>query len=1127
VRELITSLEAAPAVLPPARLRPIAPFEPFPLGALPLPLQEYVRQGAAALGCDVSYIALPALAVAASLIGNTRVIRLKRTWREPAIVWSVIIGDSGTLKSPAYDFAVAPLFRIQQQLKDEYDLAAAQFLEEKLAYEVRKRNKDQDPGRPPTPPVYRRVITSDLTVESLAGLLEDNGKGFLTARDEVAGWLTSFTRYKGKQGGSDLPHWLQLFRAGPLVVDRKTGDKKHYFIPRASVSVTGGIQPGILAQYLSSEAFSSGLAARLLMAWPPKQPKRWTEADVDEKTEEKYRELLRKLHALKPATDSEGKPEPHVLRLDNDARAAWITFYGDFAQTQVAVEGDIAAAFSKLEGYAARFALLHHVVSLVDLDVDDRRPVGRCSIDAGVTLSRWFARETERIYSMLAESAEERDIRNRVEFIRSRGGEITARELMRGNCRRYPDTEAAEAALEELAQAGLGDWVESPAGPKGGRPRRAFQLRMTHDTTDKTPGRGERGESEGDPAAHDATTSGVLETPEITGNHEVLSVVSCVMHEGSGAASLAEPETGTERGSVRGGEVLSCAPPYLHVRNDVDLQVVLAALGEADMVAIDTETTGLNPHRDRLRLLSLALPTVDGGTFVYLVDSFAVDPAPLLERLAEHPLIIHNAAFDLAFLFRLGFAPAQPVHCTMLMAQLLTNEHLEKVSLQECCRRYLGRKVDKSEQRSDWSGELTEGQLAYAALDAEVLVPLFRLLTEQIREAGLERAAAIEACCVPAMAWLQHNGVAVDREAWQALAEQSRQQAGRLRRELDELAPPRDGEFVASWNWDSNADVKKLLIQLGFAVENAADQTLAGIDHPLAAKLRAYRAAQKLATSYGLSCLAAVGPDGRIHANWKQLGAPASGRMSCSAPNLQQLPQDEYRRCVVAPPGRVLVKADYSQIELRIAAVISKDKALLEAYRRGDDLHTRTAQHVLGVEQVSKNDRKLAKALNFGLLYGMGAPRFRETTKADYGLDLTEEQAKDYRAAFFRAYPGLRSWHRAAGRNKDQPIETRTLAGRRRLNVVPFTQRLNTPVQGTGADGLKTALALLWERRGEVPGSFPVLAVHDEIVVECDEDQADAVAVWLQQAMIDAMAPLIDPVPVGVEVQAARTWGGH
>jgi DNA polymerase-1 len=228
----------------------------------------------------------------------------------------------------------------------------------------------------------------------------------------------------------------------------------------------------------------------------------------------------------------------------------------------------------------------------------------------------------------------------------------------------------------------------------------------------------------------------------------------------------------------------------------------------------------------------------------------------------------------------------------------------------------------------------------------------------------------------------------------------------------------------------------------------------------------------------------------------------------------------------VAGPGRVLVKADYSQIELRIAAKVSGDKALLDAYRRGEDLHTLTARTVLGIADVTPRHRQLAKALNFGLLYGMGARGFRLYARSEFGLVLTEDEARRYRNGFFQSYLGLAAWHRRAGQSGDRAIETRTVAGRRRLGVQRFTEKLNTPVQGTGADGLKLALALLWERRDQCPGAFPELAVHDEIVVEADADQADATAAWLKQAMTDAMAPLIDPVPVEVEIKTARTWGG-
>jgi DNA polymerase-1 len=245
--------------------------------------------------------------------------------------------------------------------------------------------------------------------------------------------------------------------------------------------------------------------------------------------------------------------------------------------------------------------------------------------------------------------------------------------------------------------------------------------------------------------------------------------------------------------------------------------------------------------------------------------------------------------------------------------------------------------------------------------------------------------------------------------------------------------------------------------------------------------------------------------------------------MACGAPNMQNLPRGEYRRCVAAPAGRVLVKADYSQIELRIAAKVSGDRALIAAYERGEDLHTLTARQVLGIAEVTKEHRQLAKAINFGLLYGMGARAFRSYARTNYGVEMTEAEAQGYREAFFSAYPGLRRWHRSMG---EGARDTRTLARRRVLGVDRFTEKLNLPVQGTGADGLKAALGLLWARRHEVPGAMPVLAVHDEIVIECDESQASATAAWLRAAMLDGMGPLVAPIPVEVEVRTGKTWGG-
>jgi DNA polymerase-1 len=567
---------------------------------------------------------------------------------------------------------------------------------------------------------------------------------------------------------------------------------------------------------------------------------------------------------------------------------------------------------------------------------------------------------------------------------------------------------------------------------------------------------------------------------------------------------------------------------YVLVTDPDGLPMVVTAVGKSAVVGLDTETTGLDPRADRVRLLALCCDTTDGGTVVYLVDCFAVDPAPLWDALAAVPVVGHNLLFDLQFLARLGFEPEE-CRDTLLMSQVLyAGDRGLKHSLAACCARELGETVSKAEQTSDWSGPLTADQLRYAASDAMLARRLHNALVAKLAAAGLTGAAAIENRAVPAVAWLSSAGVAFDRAAWHTLADDARAEADRLAGELDRAAPPRSqGElFGSGWKWDSPKDVAAALAAAGCHVEGTGDDTLAALDLPLANLLRDYRAAKKRATTYGPRWLKDSHAGGRVYAGWRQLGAN-SGRMACAAPNLQNLPRDpRYRQCFAAPPGRVLVKADYSQIELRIAAKVAGEQNMIDAFRRGDDLHALTARAVLGKSDVTGADRQLAKAVNFGLLYGMGARGFQAYARSHYGVELTEAQATTYRRAFFAAYPALRRWHAKVGVSGDRPVETRTLAGRRCRNVGRFTEKLNLGVQGTGADGLKAALALLWQRRADCPGAVPVLAVHDEIVVECDADRAEAAAAWLKRAMLDGMAPLADPVPVAVEVTVAPTWGG-
>jgi DNA polymerase-1 len=557
---------------------------------------------------------------------------------------------------------------------------------------------------------------------------------------------------------------------------------------------------------------------------------------------------------------------------------------------------------------------------------------------------------------------------------------------------------------------------------------------------------------------------------------------------------------------------------------------------------LDTETTGLNPRTDRVRLLQLAK-----ADDVFIVDCFAVDPRPILDALKGKQLVVHNAAFDLAFLWRLGFRPAK-VFDTMLMSRLLTAGTRQGNTLADVAQRYLGVTLDKTYQQADWSGDLSAEQLHYAAQDARITCDLYEPLTAAIEKAGLECVASLENRAVPAFVWLAATGAPFDAGAWETLTIEAIAKVAEIEKELNALAPSKPIpassskkviSTAAEWNWRSWQQVKAIFALLGIDLPSTGDEVLATIAHPLAALLRQHRHAAQLVKAFGRSWLPFV-DSGRIYAKWNSLGTDA-GRSSCKEPNLQQVPKRNgvhYRRCFVAPPGRLLVKADYSQLQLRIAAKIADEDKMIDALTQGADLYSCTAQAITGKAEVSKEDRQLAKVLNFGLLFGMGIERLREYARQEYEVELTEQEATQHHHAFFAAYPALDRWHakeaRRHRRTKDGRAtqaeqESRTPLGRRRLldAQTPLTFRLNSPVQGCEADGAKSALALLWERREECPSACPVLFVHDEIVIEVDEDKAEEAATWLKQAMVDAMQPLIDPVPCEVEVKTARTWGGE
>jgi len=549
-------------------------------------------------------------------------------------------------------------------------------------------------------------------------------------------------------------------------------------------------------------------------------------------------------------------------------------------------------------------------------------------------------------------------------------------------------------------------------------------------------------------------------------------------------------------------------------------------------IACDLETTALHPRLGKIRLVTFKCQ--DGPIFT--VDAFTLSEgelAYLCQSLCEHPLVIHNAPFEALWFYDAGVTHFERLICTQTLAQVLTagTPHFYRPSLEWCCRYFLGVDLDKTEQTSNWAGALSEAQLEYAAADVRHLHALLDHLRLRVNAEDLQRVARIECAAIPAWAWLCWSGVHFDRQLWACLTEASVQACRHLEDELNERYVPGGqlpGMEVRHYLWSSPAECSQALASEGVVVESTDDNHLCQIDHHLANTLRALRAQQQLVKMYGPHWPAPAydAVTERLYPDWRLLGG-AAGRTTCTAPNAQQVPRiGGYRRCMKAAPGHVLVKADYSQIELRLAARIAGDRAMLHAYQHGLDLHNLTASAILGVDNPDEAQRQIAKSANFGLLYGMGWRNFRIYALANFGVRLTEDQARDIRNRFFHEYQGLRLWHREVGLDGDKPVATRTLCNRRRLNVWRYTEKLNTPVQGSGADVLKLALGALWTRRQEAPCSFsPVLCVHDEIVLECAQDGAGALAQWLQALMAEAARPVLYPVPAVVDVKIDTAWG--
>jgi DNA polymerase-1 len=548
-------------------------------------------------------------------------------------------------------------------------------------------------------------------------------------------------------------------------------------------------------------------------------------------------------------------------------------------------------------------------------------------------------------------------------------------------------------------------------------------------------------------------------------------------------------------------------------------------------IALDLETTGLDPIKDKIRLVIIKFtPHTSPRVFdVFDAEEEHAARMAITSHLQAGGLVIgQNLKFDQKFLAHHWGMWLPNIFDTYRMSNILyAGKDGYKHDLYSIYKRELDLDPPTEDLGgSDWSGTLTKEQIRYAASDVEQMFTLYAVMSSKLARLGLIRCSRIENEVVPAEAALELAGFPIDWGRWKTQCKNNIttkiNSGGWLKGRLPN--PIRQANLFGEepWNLDSNQQLAEALRLDGHPLPDTSEQSLSGIsDEKLRDELLTYRGASQAVKSFGYEYASNIHyMTGRIHP-W-YFPFTAAGRYSCRKPNLQQIPRDgAFRRCFRPPDDSVFVVSDYSQIELRIAAEVSGDKELIRAYEACEDVHIKTAKALVGRED--KAARQIAKSANFGLLYGAGAETLSVYARTNYGVDMSVAEAEAHRETFFSLYSGVREWQRRAGNSKSK--YTKTLAGRIRwVGEDMYTERLNSPVQGTGADGLKTAMRLVWERLVRPGLADMVNVVHDEIVMEAKTDRGPEVKEALEKAMVDGMQPLLRRVPVLAEAKVANSW---
>ncbi len=614
------------------------------------------------------------------------------------------------------------------------------------------------------------------------------------------------------------------------------------------------------------------------------------------------------------------------------------------------------------------------------------------------------------------------------------------------------------------------------------------------------------------------------------------------------------------------------------VRTEADLSELVAALEQAEMISFDVETTGLDKMTADIVGICLAVepPVAYYIPIGHLANSaqstagqmnlFAGDAQLAPGQLSRDyvldairpamtdpaiPKVAHNAKFDVRILERFGLL-VTPITFDTMIAEWLTDPASKHKGLKDLSRHRLG--VEMTDIKSLIGTGRTQVTFAevpieeaspYGAADADMTLRLVPPLQEELEEKQIDNLMELEMGLMPVLVDMERIGVLIDTDFFRQMSQDLDARLTALENEIYEIA----GE---PFNVNSTQQLSDILfIKLGLPHEglkklksghfstaaNVLDDLKANDETGIINAISEYRELMKLKGTYVDALPELVNPEtGRIHTSFNQTGA-VTGRLASSNPNLQNIPirsevGQQVRRGFITEPGWVFLSADYSQVELRILAHISQDQALLEAFHNDQDIHSATAAAVYGipVEEVTYNQRRFAKAVNFGLIYGMGPFRLARDS------ELTLSEAENYIKAYFEQFPGIQRYldetRRLAhtqgyvetlfGRRRYFPVLAGDMSGRnRQIAMRAEREAVNHPIQGTAADIIKVAMVRLHKELTEGYRARMVLQVHDELLLEVPEDEIATVEPLVVETMANAFEL---SVPLRVDAALGYNW---